>query len=55
MTTRPRRGSRVHDTHDMRVTVCGLRCDGWIVEPDGPADCTKCVRSRNTKYVKEQP
>ena len=39
-----KRGALVHATcmSDPGKTSCGVRCDGWRVEPDA-LDCPKCL------------
>lgn len=39
---RGKRGRLVHWTRDLRICLCGRRCDGFIVEPDVEADCQAC-------------
>jgi hypothetical protein len=44
---RSKRGRYVHASHDLRTTMCGKRCDGWIVEPQ-QVTCPKCLEATTT-------
>lgn len=51
---RARRGRYVHVTIDCRVTLCGRRCDGWVVGDDEWKNvarkeaCPQCVDCSTT-------
>jgi hypothetical protein len=43
VTLRAKHGHIVHVSDDARLTRCGKRCDGWIVEPVA-VTCRKCIK-----------
>jgi len=38
-----RRGRHVHITQNLRMALCGIKVDGFIVTPDEPTTCPRCV------------
>ena len=43
---RARRSTVVHATHvdDLRMTACGVQCDGWTYTADEVPNCRRCLR-----------
>jgi hypothetical protein len=37
-----------HVSYDLRTTMCGKRCDGWIVEPQEGVTCARCHEATTT-------
>ena len=44
---RTKRSKWIHVTHDLRITLCNKRCDGWIVS-DRKVDCPLCLDAATT-------
>lgn len=42
------RGKVIHLTADVRRTMCGKKCDGWIIEADAVETCLVCHRNART-------
>ncbi len=45
---RSKRSHVVHLSADLRRTMCGKRCDGWLVEPDQAETCLVCHTNART-------
>ncbi len=40
---RGKRGKHVHVTADLRMALCGIKVDGFILTPNVPVTCVRCL------------
>jgi hypothetical protein len=40
---RGRRGKHVHVSHDLRIALCGIKVDGFIIIVDEHETCSRCI------------